>query len=989
MTFQRVFTLFTFIVIGIFSVTQIHAQTCPQLLGSTVSSDDGFGQSIALSGDGLRLISGTPSANSPGTLAGNAEIYEFVDGDWEQMNGSFGFHDNGSRYGFDVDMNYDGTRVILGGPEDPTPPPNGTHRGGIRTYEYNGSNWAPMGDQLEGSIGYGRFGHSVAMNGVGDIIAVGQPGSGSQTGETSVFQWDGSEWVQIGQTIVGEEVDDLSGYHVDIDDAGTTLAIAEPQFETANGNDGRVRTYVFETDTWMLLGEIPSASQYVTTLVIEEESVQMDLSSDGQHLVLGSPHYSTAPGNPSDGKVETFTLVDGAWELDGEITGYSTLLGAAVAINEDGTIVSVTDDWRLRVFQKTGDEWVNMGSWLEPLDPSHLNETDMAMDASGYVFADSHGDYFGVSDADINIYEWPCAYFPGCHIPEGCNYNNLTTEDNETCDFDCLGCSDPLACNYDPAVEETLFGPTIIIDFDGYPAPFDVCCIDPNPEPLTSYYEGEYLPDVFADDVVQWPDGSCAMTSSPNVVKLWLGWGHVNFPYPVSNLSFTYISDYNFTVVVTTEEGEIFYQTEDTPWMFDIPNECPGSTFSVPGSGIISIDISDGGVFDPVYIDDITFTYGTACQMNSCDDPFACNYGSGCNGVACNYDSCAGCIDLGACNFDSTALVSDGSCEYLSCAGCIDSMACNFDSTAIIADDSCEYLTCAGCTESGACNYDPSATLESGSCEYLSCAGCMDSTACNFDPTATIDDGSCILPDGCVDTSACNFDATALCENGSCEYTSCAGCTDPTACNYDVDATLNDNSCEYESCAGCTDVQACNFTSEATLDDGSCVFLSDFDSTISIDGNTLSVAAEPALNYIWGECVNGVWSDLPAETQSSFTPSSDGSYGVEISHVDFENCVVSSDCVDIIITRIAIVEESPEWLVWPVPGDGNLSIQAPEGTTAYDLKIIDQAGKLLMTRNVFERGLTRLNLPLAAGMYQLQIHTEMGLNHAQSIVIIK
>jgi len=119
--------------------------------------------------------------------------------------------------------------------------------------------------------------------------------------------------------------------------------------------------------------------------------------------------------------------------------------------------------------------------------------------------------------------------------------------------------------------------------------------------------------------------------------------------------------------------------------------------------------------------------------------------------------------------------------------GCTDESGCNFDSTAILDDGSCLFSdacgicggggTVAGCTNSTACNYDSTTDCDDGSCLFEdvcgvcggnSVAGCTDSTACNYDSTATCDDGSCILPDGCTDSTACNYDSTAGCDDGSC-----------------------------------------------------------------------------------------------------------------------------------------------------------------------------------------------------------------------------
>ena len=67
------------------------------------------------------------------------------------------------------------------------------------------------------------------------------------------------------------------------------------------------------------------------------------------------------------------------------------------------------------------------------------------------------------------------------------------------------------------------------------------------------------------------------------------------------------------------------------------------------------------------------------------------------------------------------------------------------DCNLIIEDD--EVIAIEGCTEEGACNFDPSANVDDGSCEYNSCLGCTDPQAINFDPSALISDGLCEYAD--------------------------------------------------------------------------------------------------------------------------------------------------------------------------------------------------------------------------------------------------
>ena len=122
----------------------------------------------------------------------------------------------------------------------------------------------------------------------------------------------------------------------------------------------------------------------------------------------------------------------------------------------------------------------------------------------------------------------------------------------------------------------------------------------------------------------------------------------------------------------------------------------------------------------------------------------------------------------GACNFDAGANSNDGSCDFVSCAGCLDVDACNYDGGAVIAGY-CDYppnskfrlqwkllaprLQCMDYRrmyDACACNFDPFANTDNNTCEFDSCSGCVYPTAENYDPTATRDDGSCLF-EGCTD----------------------------------------------------------------------------------------------------------------------------------------------------------------------------------------------------------------------------------------------
>ena len=115
--------------------------------------------------------------------------------------------------------------------------------------------------------------------------------------------------------------------------------------------------------------------------------------------------------------------------------------------------------------------------------------------------------------------------------------------------------------------------------------------------------------------------------------------------------------------------------------------------------------------------------------LSNCDDGSCILAVVGCtNANACNYNPLAnqqtlngacifpdGCTDSIALNYDSLALCNDGSCID-PILGCIDNLACNFNSLANTDDGSC--ILPDGCTLPLADNYDPLALCNDGSCLF-------------------------------------------------------------------------------------------------------------------------------------------------------------------------------------------------------------------------------------------------------------------------------
>jgi hypothetical protein len=302
----------------------------------------------------------------------------------------------------------------------------------------------------------------------------------------------------------------------------------------------------------------------------------------------------------------------------------------------------------------------------------------------------------------------------------------------------------------------------------------------------------------------------------------------------------------------------------------------------------------------------------------------ACNFNPDANfpdpNEACEYDSCNGCMDEMACNYDETATIDDGTnCEYpdagYNCDGsCIDSNMndiCDFDEE--------------GCMDDTACNYDETAAFDDDSCEYAEeyydCAG-----NCLMD---TDGDGVCdeLEIAGCTDEAACNYNETATDEDGSCEYAEeyydCAG-----NCLNDADG---DGVCDELEVAGCTNMDACNYDELATDDDGSCILVGD--ACDDGDENTINDTID-------------------------------------------ENC----DCVGEV--EDGVEEARLAFGMFPNPTSGEVTLTVAGFHTGVTVQVLDGAGRVVWTeQNVALQGNTVLDLSgLSSGTYNVMLSDERGVS---------
>ncbi len=130
-----------------------------------VGEQDLTGYSVAISGNGMRVVVGSPAG------AGKVQVYEYQDDTWQELGNSLSI--STSRVsGFSTDITSDGNRVIVGAIGSNTGPAPGA----VAVYDFDGTNWSTPFQEVTGLVGE-VFGWSVSLSADGETFAVGAPGN--------------------------------------------------------------------------------------------------------------------------------------------------------------------------------------------------------------------------------------------------------------------------------------------------------------------------------------------------------------------------------------------------------------------------------------------------------------------------------------------------------------------------------------------------------------------------------------------------------------------------------------------------------------------------------------------------------------------------------------------------------------------------------------------------------------------------------------------
>jgi hypothetical protein len=155
------------------------------------AAGDKAGTSVALSATGTRLVIGAPAHSLGGTAvgAGQARVYSYAAPTWTQVGSDIVGASAGEALGSAVGISGDGARIIVGSPTDDG---GGDDAGTVRVFDEVAGAWESRGSSIPGTEVGEEQGSAVALSGDGTTIAIGAPRSdagGTDSGAVSIYRY--------------------------------------------------------------------------------------------------------------------------------------------------------------------------------------------------------------------------------------------------------------------------------------------------------------------------------------------------------------------------------------------------------------------------------------------------------------------------------------------------------------------------------------------------------------------------------------------------------------------------------------------------------------------------------------------------------------------------------------------------------------------------------------------------------------------------------
>jgi hypothetical protein len=223
-----------------------------QLTSSTGAANDFFGVSVSVSGDVI-VVGANKNDIGGNDYEGSATVFRWNGVSWvEEV--ELTSSDGAANDGFGISVAVSGDVIVAGALGDDIG--GNAFEGSATVFRWNGANWVEEVKLTSSNGAAGDlFGHSVSMS--GDVIVVGaiRSGSGgSGHGSATVFRWNGTNWVEEVELTSSDGAggDEFgSSVWVGGDVTGETVVVGAPHADIGgNADQGAAYVYDITPNAW-------------------------------------------------------------------------------------------------------------------------------------------------------------------------------------------------------------------------------------------------------------------------------------------------------------------------------------------------------------------------------------------------------------------------------------------------------------------------------------------------------------------------------------------------------------------------------------------------------------------------------------------------------------------------------------------------------------------------------------------------------------------
>jgi len=285
------------------------------LVASDATASDLLGSGVCVNGNGSVMAVGAQGWEGASSGQGGVYIYDRTGGAWVQRGSVLTASDAGASHAFGSSVSLDSTGTILavGATGQST-------EGAVYIFDWSGSAWVERAALIKPPTPYTadkKIGYTVSFNSAGTIIAVGAPGlTGTYTaqGGAYIYDWSGSAWVLRGSALIDDvgAASECFGFSVALNSVGDMLAVGAPYATVTVSGQGKVYVYDWSGSAWIKRGG--------TTIVSADAAVNDRFGfgltiggSTSQYLGIGAPYRDIPASVVDSGSYYLFSWDGSSW----------------------------------------------------------------------------------------------------------------------------------------------------------------------------------------------------------------------------------------------------------------------------------------------------------------------------------------------------------------------------------------------------------------------------------------------------------------------------------------------------------------------------------------------------------------------------------------------------------------------------------------------------------------------------------------------------